>query len=54
MPTWIECKLPDRTGEFIFFQAQARFGKAAHSSSQQTFVMSLKIDLGPELKQKRV
>ena len=52
--TWLECKLRDKTGEFIFFQAQAGFGKPVHSSSQQTFVMSLKQDLGPVRKQKRV
>ena len=54
MRTWIECKLPDKTGEFIFFQAQAGLGKPVHSSSQQIFVKSLNLDLGPELKQKRV
>ena len=54
MRTWLECKLPDKTGEFIFFQAQAGLGKPVHSSSQQIFVKSLKLDLGHELKQKRV
>ena len=52
--TWLECKLSDKTGEFIFFQARAGLGKPVHSSSQQTFVMSLKQDLGPVRKQKRV
>ena len=51
---WLECKLPDKTGEFIFLQAQAGLGKPVHSSSQQTFVMSLQQELGPVRKQKRV
>ena len=39
---------------FIFFRAQAGFEKPVHSSSQQISVKSLKLDLGPELEQKRV
>ena len=54
MRTWIECNLPDITGEFIFFQAQAGLGKPVNISSQQNFVKSLNIDLGPELKVRRV
>ena len=52
--TWLECKLRDKTGEFIFSQAQAGLGKPVQSSSQQSFVLSLKQELGPVPKQKRV
>ena len=53
MRTWIECNLPDKTGEFISFQAKAGLGQVVYSS-QQTSVTHLKLDLGPVRKQKRV
>ena len=52
--TWLECRLPDKTGELIFFQAQAGLGKPVHSSSQQTSVTPLKLVVGPAAKQKLV
>ena len=53
MRTWIECNLPDKTGEFIPFQAQAGLGQVVYSS-EQTSVTQLKLDVGPVRKLKCV
>ena len=53
MRTWIECNLPDKTGEFSSFQAEAGLGQVVYIS-QQTSVTHLTLDVGPIRKKKRV